>query len=381
MQQSLLSMINALGAGYQFMGIAEPETDPGSPDQKVFYLAGVGDYPHFGNIHIEKGIGVLTWDDSWELQTIELDDIYDKLEEILGTYQSEQKDVSGWQNGYYNNYGIVEQNAAFRYSPKYNVAPGDSYLLHGSSSPATYISVISFFKDNVFVSNIIGKDERFGVFSDYAGTIPQGVNQVAFSSYQGQDIALTLTQKVDGKIDDIYRKIDGVPVMKSFILGGNVQTEVDQVGIGSDWEHGSYGLQYPIDGAYIPSPYYRSKVFTVNPGDTYDFFGYIPNAASYYYPVAFFKDGIFVDKILATINEIEEFTGIIPDGVNQVAFSTYYNNPATDSYKLELIRTYTPLEPRVAEVERDIRHIGDKGYAAMQIASLVFPPTFYSASC
>ena len=39
LQQQLLAMVNSLGVGYQYAGIATLETDPGTPDQNVFYLA------------------------------------------------------------------------------------------------------------------------------------------------------------------------------------------------------------------------------------------------------------------------------------------------------------------------------------------------------
>ena len=42
LQQSLLAMINALGADYLFVGVAQPSTNPGTPDQNVFYIAGPG---------------------------------------------------------------------------------------------------------------------------------------------------------------------------------------------------------------------------------------------------------------------------------------------------------------------------------------------------
>ena len=55
LQQSLLSMINSLGSGYQFIGVATPTTNPGSPDQKVFYIAnGKGTYTNFGSLEITE---------------------------------------------------------------------------------------------------------------------------------------------------------------------------------------------------------------------------------------------------------------------------------------------------------------------------------------
>lgn len=67
LQQSLLSMINSLGAGYQFVGIATPSTNPGTPDQKVFYIAnGKGTYINFGGINVtEDEVIFLVLDNAW----------------------------------------------------------------------------------------------------------------------------------------------------------------------------------------------------------------------------------------------------------------------------------------------------------------------------
>lgn len=45
----LQAMVSALGEGYQFMGVATPDTNPGNPDGKVFYIAtAAGVYNNFG---------------------------------------------------------------------------------------------------------------------------------------------------------------------------------------------------------------------------------------------------------------------------------------------------------------------------------------------
>lgn len=72
LQQTLLSMINSLGSGYQFVGIATPETNPGTPDQRVFYLASSGTYPNFGSAIIPAGnLAVLYYDTSWHYSLCE----------------------------------------------------------------------------------------------------------------------------------------------------------------------------------------------------------------------------------------------------------------------------------------------------------------------
>jgi lysophospholipase L1-like esterase len=73
LQNALLSMINSLGANYQFVGIATTSTNPGTPDQNVFYLAGEGTYTNFSNITIDVGqLGVLKWNGTWSKQVLEI---------------------------------------------------------------------------------------------------------------------------------------------------------------------------------------------------------------------------------------------------------------------------------------------------------------------
>lgn len=67
LQQSLLAMVNSLGSGYQFMGVATPTTNPGTPDQNVFYFAMPGTYQNFSSIVINPGeVGILKYDGQWQ---------------------------------------------------------------------------------------------------------------------------------------------------------------------------------------------------------------------------------------------------------------------------------------------------------------------------
>ncbi len=68
LQQALLSMINSLGAGYQFAGIATPTTNPGTPDYNVFYLAtDPGVYANFNGVSLgEMQIGCFSYNGNWD---------------------------------------------------------------------------------------------------------------------------------------------------------------------------------------------------------------------------------------------------------------------------------------------------------------------------
>lgn len=65
LQAELLSMITTLGAGYQFIDVATPTTNPGTPDARVMYLAYLsGTYVNFGGITV-TGFCVLKYDTTW----------------------------------------------------------------------------------------------------------------------------------------------------------------------------------------------------------------------------------------------------------------------------------------------------------------------------
>lgn len=90
LQQTLLSMISSLGSGYQFVGIATQETTPGTPDQRVFYLASSGTYPNFGNATIPAGnVGVFYYDISWHSSTCEITAKFASGEEVNETHIDE----------------------------------------------------------------------------------------------------------------------------------------------------------------------------------------------------------------------------------------------------------------------------------------------------
>lgn len=67
LQQSLLAMINSLGADYQFAGVATPSTNPGTPDQNIFYIASnPGIYANFNSLTINDGeIAIFKYNGTW----------------------------------------------------------------------------------------------------------------------------------------------------------------------------------------------------------------------------------------------------------------------------------------------------------------------------
>ena len=87
----LNQMVNILGTGYQFAGVATIATDPGTPDAKVFYIAnGKGTYEKFGGINVtEDDVVVLYWDTAWHKVSTGIAS-QAKLSELAGKVDTKQ---------------------------------------------------------------------------------------------------------------------------------------------------------------------------------------------------------------------------------------------------------------------------------------------------
>ena len=134
-------LIDTLNPGYQFMGVATPATNPGTPDQKVFYIAnGKGTYTNFGGISItEDEVVILYYDTAWH-----------KL--LTGIASQEKLTELDSENGRYK-----DANTLLNSSGKWS--NGDSYLsyfipiLNISEitvfAKSTNACILAFLKDNI----------------------------------------------------------------------------------------------------------------------------------------------------------------------------------------------------------------------------------------
>ena len=93
----LNQMVNILGTGYQFAGVAtlDPATDPGTPDAKVFYIAnGKGTYEKFGGLEVtEDDVVVLYYDTAWHKVSTGIAS-QEKLSELAGKVDTKQNELT-----------------------------------------------------------------------------------------------------------------------------------------------------------------------------------------------------------------------------------------------------------------------------------------------
>lgn len=92
LQQTLVSIVNLLGLGYQYMGVATPDTRPGTHDARVFYLATEGGtYTYFSGLTKQTSyqLWVLYWDTAWHYEPLSVitadyvDDVVSDLADVV----------------------------------------------------------------------------------------------------------------------------------------------------------------------------------------------------------------------------------------------------------------------------------------------------------
>lgn len=128
LQQTLLAIVNALGVGYQYAGLAVPATNPGTPDQNVFYLCGAGTYTNMGGLTVPVGaIGLLKYNGTWTADTVDVGKNYDGY---LGITNGPAISASGTQSAYIDENGNIVPQSNFT-TKSFAVTPGKSYYVSG----------------------------------------------------------------------------------------------------------------------------------------------------------------------------------------------------------------------------------------------------------
>ena len=74
-QNILIAIVNSFGKGYQFMGIATADTEPGEPDEKEFYVGFAGEYANFVSETVTVPVGgvvIFLYDTEWRANVVKV---------------------------------------------------------------------------------------------------------------------------------------------------------------------------------------------------------------------------------------------------------------------------------------------------------------------
>lgn len=178
LQNTLLSIINIVGANATFVGIATPTTIPGTPDQNIFYLATIeGRYINFDNIILPNGISVIYINNNqWTYKII--------LQYNVKFIDSED----------YNRFNPYQVNIGFRLPAITSDKPFDGRLIKDANySTSGYINVedmpINMGQLYVYYAGLLG--------------LPPSPNNYIWYQYDENYIAINTEEKDILHFDDI----------------------------------------------------------------------------------------------------------------------------------------------------------------------------------
>ncbi len=166
----LNQMVNILGTGYQFAGVAtlDPATDPGTPDAKVFYIAnGKGTYTNFGGLEVtEDDVVVLYWDTAWHkvatgiASQAKLSELEEKTDAITREDTIESDDAIIYESNKGHEIGRIDESGADFQNLKSN---GKPVLVEDVNETDVEDQEVLFSKDDD--SEVYAKVGEYGVKS------------------------------------------------------------------------------------------------------------------------------------------------------------------------------------------------------------------------
>ena len=218
LQQSLLAMIDSIGAGFQFMGVATPSTTPGTPDYNVAYIGGPGTYANFGNHIVPDGyLGVFKYNGSWTFETVQVGKNYeDAIGELKNALHIDFAQYNGWMNNDSGNYVSTTLNT-FIVIP---IIDGVQYKITCNGTPCHCAFLNSFNGIPSTTFDINGNRIILSpVGAEATGTVPTGAKFLyVLRKYQNSQIALptitiggvTITNTLEYQILDLLQLLFGV---------------------------------------------------------------------------------------------------------------------------------------------------------------------------
>lgn len=277
LQNTLLSIIRTIGANATFAGIATPETNPGTPDQNVFWIAiNEGNYINFGNFFVENGITLITnkngtWD-FFVLITLDKklslssnNPLINKVIYENFILKKEKKELT-WENGYAYNKNLSPSS-----SPRFEAAILSCQGVETLEidvlldSVNAYVSVVDVDNNILFQTNNINKPIYLDIKNQYPDAYKVYVSNM--NTYDGSVTTIdTVKEKVVGlskEVEDVSKKIDsikkeiqvswidGVFYNRQLISGSSPSYERCFFSIDDNTKKIELNINLPSSGAYV----------------------------------------------------------------------------------------------------------------------------------
>lgn len=358
LQNTLLSIINNVGANATYIGTATPTTNPGSPDGNVFYISAIaGQYVNFGGLVLERGkaytivngannawsaiaINIPSIDAIVDLNNVKVDS--DAIIERINYFNN-----ALFQNGYYLNDTdgtIYSTNSAWNGSAiamNVKVDPNTEYQVYTPGATARLYSIWQYDKNGV----AIGKVSSLSKFTTNENTYTLGICWIATTTTWNPDTSkLTAIYKtpvtVSGYIEYNHVQLKSYLLAESPIIdnllrkydGLIMRNEAQLFNFPGMVKYGKYVsfTSGNVIGIRNNANYFCGCIPATS-GETYTFsnMGYVLSNSA----VAFAKDGLYISGIVETT--LSKFTVTVPEGANEIWFNIHIKSTAPTATDLQ----------------------------------------------
>ncbi len=235
LQGVLLSIVNTVGAGATFAGVATPSTNPGSPEHPVFWLGGKGNYSNFGtSITVPDGyICAFKYNGSWTKEVLDVSsDVY-KLLQISKNLSLQLQNLDdccyaskAW---FYNSGNPILINAISTWKASDYIELPDSAILNGFTitnvrcHTSNLYHIGYFFDENLRYLGYIGtgSEGNVSIGTITVNSVPSGAKYIVFNGNaeaDGSYCSFSALKKRFLKIDDKPDRSELVPAVNSEYL-------------------------------------------------------------------------------------------------------------------------------------------------------------------
>ena len=339
LQSLLISIVTSLGDGYQYKGIAKLNTNPGTPDQKVFYLATRGTYVNFDNKAVTTSVGVLKYDGTWTVEGSQIANLADVVPMIPAKLGKNLFDRNGYISGYFiNASGNLQANASYGVSNYFPVGEETPvYISYSGSGNAGASTVRVAYYDaglNLISTEAMGKK---------AFTTPVGTAYMRISHYLTNTSNLQIEVGTERTTYEPYNPFFGYPLVSDDLLNALDAKKVT-VRTGKNL----------FDKVNIESGYYLHTNGTLRANASYGVSNYFPISGGSTLFISYSGTGavgagtVSVGYYDANLNLLStetmgKKTFVTPEGASFMRISFYLNT--INSLQIEIGTERTTYEP------------------------------------
>ncbi len=138
----LNAMVNTLGAGYQYAGVATPSSNPGTTDTNVFYIAPfAGTYTEMGGIVVSDGeVAIIKYNGSWNKEVSWIASAA-ALSQLIADLLYVRLVIPVTLNGKGNSSFVVTAGKTYRVKLIDKGGLANTYIFSGDGAPYTSLSL------------------------------------------------------------------------------------------------------------------------------------------------------------------------------------------------------------------------------------------------